>query len=34
MRIAARSVWRRLSEEVRRPIHKEVTLIQQEVLHD
>ncbi len=34
MRIAPRSVWERLSEKVRRPIHKEVLIIEQEVLQD
>ncbi|MFI5460465.1 MAG: recombinase family protein [Isosphaerales bacterium] len=32
MRVAPRSVWGRLSEEIRRPIRKEVLNIEQEVL--
>jgi hypothetical protein len=34
MRLAPRSVWQRLSEEIRRPIRNEVLILEQEVLHD
>jgi hypothetical protein len=34
MRLAPRSVWQRLSEEIRQPIRKEVLIVVQEALHD
>ena len=34
MRVAPRSVWRRLPDEVRRPIREAVLILQQEVLRD